>query len=193
MSGREPDPAVPFTAVLLVAGATEVVATTAGEPTVVLPAMVEGVDCRNGHFNDPGLRYCQRCGIAMHQQTLATRLAPRPPLGVLLTDDGVTFRLDTDYVVGRRPEQHPDVRARRARQVRLTGEISGVSRLQLRIQLRGWQVAVVDLGSANGTMLREAADADTRRVPAGEPVVIRPGTQIEFAARWLRYESHRNP
>jgi len=70
---------------------------------------VRGVLCKNGHFNDPQLNYCSVCGISMAQQTLVEVSGPRPPLGLLLFDDGSTFRLDSDYLVGRAPRQDPDV------------------------------------------------------------------------------------
>jgi hypothetical protein len=191
---RQPDLSAPFTSVLLLPGHAEQVD---DEPTVdpnaATQALIEGVYCKNEHFNDPALRYCQRCGISMAQRTQVSQLGPRPPLGVLLLDDGTTLRLDTDYVVGREPERDPDVDTGRARPLRITDLVTGVSRRHLRLALSGWNVQVVDLGSANGTQLTPAGAAGPQRVPPGEPVVIRPGARIAFGRRWLRYESHRNP
>jgi FHA domain len=190
LSIRRPDPAVPFEFVLLTPGSAE----PQPAPEAVDPRpLVEGVHCKNGHFNDPALRFCQVCGISMAQLTHVTRLGPRPALGVLLLDDGMTFRLDADYVIGRDPEQDPAVADGRARALRITDSGGGVSRRHLRVFLVGWTVQIVDLGSANGTFIEPPEAAAQRRLVAGEPVLIRPGSRVAFGRRWLRYESHRNP
>jgi hypothetical protein len=191
---RQPDRDAPFQAVLLVPGyADEPPAEAPVHPTADTQSLIEGVYCKNEHFNDPALRYCQLCGISMAQRTQVTRLGPRPPLGIVLLDDGTTFRLDTDYVVGRDPHQDPDVGAGRARPLRITDGMSGVSRCHLRLALSGWNVQVVDLDSANGTYVATPGDAGPHRIAAGVPVTVRPGSRIAFGQRWLRYESHRNP
>src|SRR5262249_16941881 len=125
----------------------------AGAPVDRRP-LVQGVNCKNGHFNDPEARFCQICGISMAQLTHVPRLGVRPALGVLLVDDGATFRLDTDYVIGREPHSDPDVAEGLARPLRIVNSISGVSRRHVRVTLVGWTVQLVDLGSANGTFVR---------------------------------------
>ena len=115
-------------------------------------ALVEGVYCpqpKIRHFNDPAVAYCRVCGLGMLQQTRNIQKGPRPPLGVLLLDDGMTFRLDADYVLGRDPGMDADVAAGRARPLRMVDPAGTISRLHLRVALFGWRVQVVDLGSAN--------------------------------------------
>ncbi len=185
-----PQPA-PFQSVLLLPGHAP--APRAEPPAAATQPLVEGVDCKNGHFNDPALRFCQLCGIAMLQMTHVTRLGPRPPLGILLLDNGMTLRADADYVVGREPEHDPDVAAGRARPLRIGDSHGGISRRHLRIRLAGWSVQVLDLGSANGTFVQEPGAQEAPPVPAGRAVTIRPGAKVIFGRRWLRYESHRNP
>lgn len=189
MNPRQPDLDAPFEAVLLIPGAGDAPTVRYDGPT---PVLVEGVRCRNGHFNDPDLRYCQLCGISMAQLTHVTVLGPRPPLGVLLLDDGSTFRLDADYLVGRDPHRNPAVSAG-SRALRVSGSVSGVSRQHLRVTLTGWSVTVTDLGSVNGTHVEQAGDPAPRRLEPGVPAEIRPGARVRFGSRWLRYESHRNP
>jgi hypothetical protein len=188
---RQPDRSAPFEAVLLVPGAADAPTVVAAreEPT---PLLVEGVHCANGHFNDPAVPYCQLCGISMAQRTHVTVLGPRPPLGVLLLDDGATFRLDADYVVGREPHSNPAV-TQGARPLRVSKPAGGVSRQHLRVTLSGWTVHIVDLGSVNGTLLELPGEPQLRRLDPGVPAEIRPGTRVAFGLRWLRYESHRNP
>lgn len=153
---------------------------------------VIGVYCKNGHFDDPSARYCAICGISMAQQTLIPRRGPRPPLGVLVLDDGSIFSLDTDYVIGRDPSRDPDVVAGTARPLRIEDPEGLLSRVHARIHLEGWEVAVIDLGSANGTGIWGPYDTVWQRAPAQAPVVVRPGTQVGVGRRQMRYESHRN-
>lgn len=151
--------------------------------------LVEGALCKNGHFNDPDLRYCHRCGISMAQLTIATRLGPRPTLGLLLLDDGATCQLDRDHVLGRAPEAHPSVRSGQARPVWAAGH--GISRVHLTVRLVGWRVDVADLHSANGTFVQAPGEVGPRRLEPAERVTIVPGTRIGFGRRWMRYESNR--
>lgn len=153
--------------------------------------VVQGVYCTNGHFDDPEARYCAVCGISMNQQTLVPRPGERPPLGVLLLDDGSVFQLDSDYVVGREPSLDASVAAGHARPLRVSDESGIVSRVHARIALDGWHVLVTDLGSANGTrVLLSGQPADQQLVPQ-VPIVLTPGSQIDLGGRGFRYESHR--
>ncbi|GAA3196645.1 FHA domain-containing protein [Actinocorallia longicatena] len=153
--------------------------------------LVWGADCKNGHFNDPRVQYCGVCGIAMVQMSLIPRQSARPPLGVLLLDDGMTLRLDTDYVIGRSPEPAPEVVAGRARPVRLTDAEGSVSRRHIKISLNQWDVQLTDLGSVNGTFLKEP-DMPQRQLQRGETVMVPPGSVIQVGAqRSFRYESNR--
>jgi hypothetical protein len=153
---------------------------------------VLGVYCKNGHFDDPSARYCAICGISMAQLTLIPRPGPRPPLGVLVLDDGSIFSLETDYVIGRDPSRDERVTAGTARPLRLEDAQGLISRAHVQIRLDGWQVQIVDLGSANGTGIWGPGETNWRAAPRLTPVPIRPGTQVGFGQRQLRYESHRN-
>jgi hypothetical protein len=190
---RQPDPSAPFVAVLLLPGVDSGEVEEPPAPVLDLRPRVLGVLCKNDHFNDPSLRYCSVCGISMAQQTLVKHEGPRPPLGVLLLDDGSTFRLDVDYVVGREPQQDPEVVSGTVRPLRITDTAGVVSRRHLRVALVGWDVQVVDLGSANGTFVAIPGGPERQQLVANQPVVVRPGTQITMGRRWFRYESHRNP
>jgi hypothetical protein len=190
---RVPDAAKPFEAVLLVPGAMPPAEEAPPPAAPVDPRpMVLGVLCKNDHFNDPDLRYCQVCGISMAQQTLIKHEGPRPPLGVLLFDDGMTFRLDVDYLVGRDPAVDQAVAAGLARPLRITDPQNQVSRVHARIALVGWQVQLIDQ-SANGTYLRLPQQDTPTRVNRGQPIPLKPGAQVYLGQRWFRYESHRNP
>jgi hypothetical protein len=189
---RIPDAAKPFVSVILLPDLQPPVEPMpAPEPVDPRPKVL-GVLCKNDHFNDPDLRYCQVCGISMAQQTLIKHEGPRPPLGVLLFDDGMTFRLDTDYLVGRDPALDPGVTNGAARPLRVVDPQNQVSRAHLRIALVGWQVQLIDQ-SANGTYLRLPAQDTPTRMNRGQAVTLKPGAQVYLGQRWFRYESHRNP
>ena len=135
--------------------------------------MVEGVLCARNHFNDPDVAYCRQCGIGMVQQTRRTQLGQRPPLGVLLLDDGTGFTLDRDYVLGREPVLDGDVAAGRARPLRVTDPEGTVGRVHLRVSLVGWQVEVKDLGSVNGSVIYLPAGGEGKLNPY-DPVLVSP-------------------
>lgn len=154
--------------------------------------MVLGIDCRNGHFNDPDLRYCASCGISLVHAAHVVRPGPRPPLGVLVLDDGRMWTLDRDLLIG-----SAEVAAEGApageRVLRLADQEGMVVPEHARIQLRGWHVEVVDLGSEEGTHVADPGDETWRRIPPHEPTALRAGTHVLVGWRHLRYESYRTP
>jgi hypothetical protein len=154
------------------------------------PVMVEGVLCARNHFNDPDVAYCRQCGIGMVQQTRRTQLGQRPPLGVLLLDDGTAFTLDRDYVLGREPVLDGDVASGLARPLRITDPNGTVGRVHLRVSLVGWQVTVKDLGSVNGSVVYLEAGGEDKLSPH-ESVVVAPGTRIGIGRRTVQYLSYR--
>jgi hypothetical protein len=206
---RSPPPATgpgqPFESELLLPGhdgggqpARQGSGAEAPESTEYLPEpearpMVYGVDCKNDHFNDPRVPYCAACGIALVQRTLVPYKGPRPPLGVLLLDDGMTLRLDTDYLLGRDPERAGEVLGGEARPAKVTSPDGSVSRRHLRVKLDGWDVNLIDLGSVNGTQVQPPGDPNFYDIPPNEAVAILPGTTVRIGvSRTMRYESHRN-
>ncbi|MFC9898391.1 FHA domain-containing protein [Nocardia sp. NPDC127579] len=150
------------------------------------PPIVAGHRCARQHHNDPRAAFCAVCGIRMGQsESLIDGI--RPPLGLLLFDDGTIVILDADCVLGREPE-HSAAARRGARPVRLDDTSSGMSRTHAEIRLIDWDVTVVDLGSANGTHLRTPG-ADWLRVPPGHPHPLHPGAQLLLGARTATFDS----
>ncbi len=152
---------------------------------------VRGIVCSRGHFNDPMARFCSRCGISMVHQTHYLVSGIRPPLGVVVTDDGSVFALVTDYVLGREPDNDADVVAGDAVALPLEDAALLMSRVHARIRLEEWAVQVVDVNSANGTFVAEAADSEWNRLEPGVPVSIHPGARIRLGSRTLTFESHQ--
>lgn len=140
---------------------------------------VEGRYCDRGHFNHPHARFCQTCG-----QGLAATSPPsagvRPPLGVLVFEDGSTFVLDQDYVIGRRPDRHELVLSGQARPLTVHDPDNVLSSAHAALQLRDWDVFVVDLGSLNGSHVAPPGAVDWTRVPPGTPTRLVPGCRMLF-------------
>jgi FHA domain len=159
-------------------------------------AMVDGCYCPqpvNKHFNDPDVQYCRVCGLAMLQQTRQVVKGPRPPLGVLVLQDGSVCQLDTDYVLGREPTLDSSVADGSARPLRL-GTASGlVSRIHARVELDGWQVFISDLNSANGTQILQPGGSSPETLQPGIRTPLAAGAQIRLGGDYgLRYDSHRH-
>lgn len=158
-------------------------------PAVRPPARVLGVSCSRGHFNDPEAYYCAQCGISLVQQTMNLVEGDRPSLGFLVFDDGATYTLDIDYVVGREPHGDPRVRADDARALLLDDTARTVSRVHAEVRLDGWRVTVVDRGSTNGSFVWSNATGTWQRLTPGEVVPLEPGLHASFGQRVFRFES----
>ena len=152
---------------------------------VVEPVLVDGAMCARMHFNPPDAMFCRECRVSMREVTRNTRRQPRPPLGVLLVDDGRGYLLDRDYVIGREPLLDGDVAAGRAAPLPITDAEGSVSRLHLRVSLVGWRVEVRDLGSANGSVLYRAGGP--RTLAAVDVVVLDPGARVDVGRRSVQF------
>lgn len=151
---------------------------------------VEGVCCVRDHFNDPRALYCVICGISMLQQTARLVRRARPPLGVLVWDDGETESLTVDLVLGRHPYGHEFVTSGRARAVEVTDGAERLSRSHLAVHLEGWNVTIEDLGSTNGTVVSSEATGLTQRLAPGAIVHLTDGDTVWMGARSFTFQSH---
>ncbi len=157
------------------------------------PSKVEGIYCKNEHFNDPEARYCAVCGIGMSQLTMVRKRGKRPPLGVLVLADGSVCQLDTDYVMGREPSLDNTVAGGHARPLRLAGASPMVSRIHARVELDGWQVYISDLNSANGTQILLPGKKDGTSLTPGVRTALVAGAEIRLGGEYgFRYDSHRH-
>ena len=155
------------------------------------PAIVAGVRCSRDHHNNPAALYCSSCGIKMGvHRTLVVVDGPRPPLGVLVLDDGATIPVQHDMVIGRDPSVDPLVVGGMARSIRIEDETSSVSRAHLLITIDQWEVLLADRGSANGTAVRSGDGDEWRQLSASERVGISTGTQIRIGERLLLFDQH---
>jgi hypothetical protein len=182
---RQPNPGAAFVSVPLGAGGEA----ESPAPVVDVRPLVLGLACSNGHLNDPSGSACITCGAPLTGEAGVLREGPRPPLGVLSLDDGSAFVLDTGYVLGREPQQDPEVLSGTARPLKITDADGVVSRRHVRVALVGWDIQIIDLGSANGTFVRFPSDPQLHQLSPHHPIVIGPGTQVTMGRRWFRVES----
>ena len=151
---------------------------------------VRGVYCKNRHFNDPRQLFCAICGINMVQQTPVLVNGPRPPLGVVVLDDGSVFQLDRPYLLGRDPDSDERVRLGDFRALPIIDRSNEVSRVHARLELRGWDVVLVDNNSTNGTFVHVPKTPDWVRMAPGAEQILVQGTRIRIGHRTLAFNTH---
>lgn len=150
---------------------------------------VRGYRCRDGHLNDPRVLFCSSCGIRMAESTGVFVEGPRPPLGLLVFDNGASFTLDADYLLGREPDVDERVRTGQLRPLVLFDTSGVVSRRHAEIRLADWNVLLVDCGSANGTLVADRAASEWSALVPGQPVQMPPGMQVRIGERSFVFES----
>lgn len=175
-------------------GAAAVGAGVAGAPAqpgqdggVAVP-MAAGFRCARDHLNDPRNHFCVICGIRMSARTGVVEVGPRPPLGLLVFDDGSTYTLDADYLLGRMPESDPRVVGGELRPLPVDDPEAQLSRGHLVIRLEGWDVTAID-ESTNGTLVAHASDQAWSRLTPRTPLRLLPGTRVRVGGRSFVFES----
>ncbi|MGY1783363.1 FHA domain-containing protein [Geodermatophilus sp. SYSU D00698] len=163
-------------------------APTTAEPEDERPT-VKGILCKNGHLNDPRAGFCALCGIRTTQQTAVVVEGVRPPLGLLVFDDGATVSLDMDYLLGREPETDERVVSGQVRPLLVLDQTGGVSRHHAEIRLEGWDVLLVDVGSANGTLVAPRGAPGWSSLVPHQPIRLTPGTAVRMGGRQFAFES----
>lgn len=156
-----------------------------------LTVKVMGFKCARAHPSDPRSAFCTVCGMPV-DQTQALIEVVRPPLGMLILDDGMTFMLAADAVLGRDPE-HSEPAQRGLVPLRIDDSSGGMSRAHAEVLLLNWDVTVLDRGSTNGTRTRLPGYRDWMRLTPNQPMLLVPGTEIMIGNRVLRYEQAAPP
>ncbi|MGI8723727.1 MAG: FHA domain-containing protein [Geodermatophilaceae bacterium] len=149
---------------------------------------VRGYRCRTGHLNDPRALFCALCGIRMAESTGVYVEGPRPPLGLLVFDNGASFVLDESYLLGREPDIDQRVRSGRLRPLVLFDTSGVISRRHAEIRLEEWDVLLIDCGSANGTLVAERGSTHWSALLPGQPVRMLPGMQVRIGERSFVFE-----
>jgi hypothetical protein len=126
----------------------------------------------------------------MVQQTSYLVKGVRPPLGVFVFDDGTTFTVDSDYVIGREPEGDPRVISGEARPMAIPDPERAISRVHAEIHLKGWDVVVEDRGSANGTYILPPGGTEWLRLPSDTSASVPTGARVLVGRRHFIFDSH---
>ena len=125
----------------------------------------------------------------MVQQTPVQVSGPRPPLGVIVLDDGAVFRLVGDYLLGRDPETDGRVQSGQFRGVPVIDTSHQISRVHARLELRGWDIVLIDNSSTNGTFVNPPNTDGWTRLPVGGEHVLVQGTRVRIGHRTLAYNT----
>lgn len=145
--------------------------------------------CSRGHLNDPRSHFCVMCGIRMNERTGVLVVGARPPLGLLVFDDGATYTVDAEYLVGRMPEADDRVRTGSLRSIVVEDRSGAVSRVHAELRVDGWDVVLVDSGSRNGTFVAAPGDPAWTPVPPGQSRRLVPGMRVRLGGRSFVFES----
>ncbi len=156
-----------------------------------LTVRVTGFKCARAHPSDPRSAFCTVCGMPVDQTQHAAEVV-RPPLGMLVLDDGMTYLLAADVVIGRDPE-NSEAAARGLAPVKIEDSSGGMSRAHAEIRLVNWDITVVDRGSTNGTRARLPGYRDWIRLQPNQPMVLVQGAEIMLGNRVLRVEPAAPP
>jgi hypothetical protein len=113
----------------------------------------------------------------------------RPPVGLLVFDDGATYAVDAEYLMGRMPEADPRVASGALRSLALEDASGAVSRVHAQIVLNGWEALLVDVGSRNGTFVSPPGEQGWTQLPAGETHRLVPGTRVRIGGRSFQFEA----
>lgn len=156
-----------------------------------LNVKVMGFKCARAHPTDPRSAFCTVCGMPVDQTQPLIEVI-RPPLGLLLLDDGMTYLLAADAVIGRDPD-HSESVSRGMVPLKVEDTSGGMSRAHAEIRLLNWDVAVLDLGSTNGTRTRMPGYRDWLRLAPHQPMLLVPGAEVMIGNRVLRFEPAAPP
>ncbi len=150
---------------------------------------VYGRLCPDKHLNDPRALFCVVCGARIAARTGVLVEGDRPPLGVLVFEDGPTYTVDGDYLIGRDPGSDRRVCSGQLRPITVTDQLLSVSRAHLEIRSAGWDVMCMDAGSTNGSYLAQPGQPVWSRLLAGRPSLLVPGTRVRIGHRGFVFDS----
>lgn len=150
--------------------------------------VVVGTYCPNGHFNDPRSRACRQCGSRLAPGTAQVE-RPRPSLGQLTWEDGEVSPLGQGALVGREVVGDQEVFSGHLNPIVPAGTNDSMSRVHAELRSVGWDVAVTDRGSTNGTFIWDDVSKAWQRLVPGEPQLIVPGTVLAFGERTATFEA----
>lgn len=156
----------------------------AREPLPIVGVTTDAV----GADDEPTLEPVAVVPVAAERPAATTAQVTVPSFGVIVFDDGSTYGLDADYLIGREPETDASVVEGRARPIVLDDPEGTVSRIHAEIRLVQGGVQLVDRGSTNGSHLWDPTRGEWDRLAADEPRSIVPGDRGAIGQRTFLYE-----
>jgi hypothetical protein len=149
----------------------------------------EGVRCDQGHFNHPRAQNCLRCGAPIPASTSRSS-GPRPPIGVLLADDGSIWVLDRDCLLGADPASTPQVQSGAAQCITMrAGPNRKMAPVQAEIKTTGWTAHLVDRGAEEGTFVQGPGTQGWAQLAPNEQRELASSSHVSFGGRVLTYLS----
>ncbi len=153
------------------------------------PVLVIGQRSVAGHFNHPRATVCWQSGeVKGSRGPWQPARDLRPPLGVLLFEDGRSYVLRWNTILGRQPDTDERVAAGWVAPLSVEAELT-MSRAHLYVELREWDVYATDI-SANGTTLVSAATGGRAKLPPQQPTRIDHGDTFVIENLTITFESH---
>jgi hypothetical protein len=141
-----------------------------------MPSGIPAARCANGHLNPPHVGKCHSCpapildGIAMVERAIP---------GHLVFPGGRTVNVDRRLLIGRNPVAEEVFTGEPPLLIPLPDD-ADVSRTHLAVEPSGWTATVVDLGSLNGTMLRQPG-REPEQLRAHLPAALVAGAEFVLA------------
>lgn len=149
------------------------------------PVFVVGARSSAGHFNHPEAVVCRVSGERRDPaRPWPTERGVRPPLGVLLGDDGSNHLVHWNLVIGREPESDPRVVDGWAAPVTFA-TVPTMSRAHLVIEVDDWAATATDV-STNGTRLLRV-DGEELMLGPNDSAVLNDGDLLLLGTRSLTY------
>jgi len=110
-------------------------------------------------------------------------------IGVIVFEDGTSYTLDKDYIIGREPENDAAVVAGRAGPLVVDDAERSISRVHAELRLFGSELQIVDRGSTNGTYVWSDTNADWVRLVPNQVASVRPGGWVAVGSRSFVFEA----
>lgn len=161
-----------------------------GGPAPGEPAgpVVSGIRCRRGHFNHPRAGACGVCGMIIEDSERTPVSGNRPPMGVLIREDGAVFGVVQGYVLGTDPSSDPTVTGGLALPLTLPPG-GGVQPVHAELRVSGWEVTLIDRQAPGGTFVLAPGEQEWTRLAPYQGQVLAAGTHLACGTRVLTYTS----
>ncbi len=150
---------------------------------------VLGVRCELGHFNHPRVMNCLRCGRPIPPGAPQVS-GPRPPVGVLLADDGSIWALARGCLIGADPGSAPEAQSGAAVAISMkAGANHAMAPVQSEVQVRDWSIYLVDRGAEGGSWVQGPTAQTWEQLGRNEQRELANGSHLSCGGRVLTYLS----